>query len=269
MIESKHISVVMPVYNGEKYIKKSIESILNQTYSNLELIIVNDFSNDSTLEIILQFIKKDHRIKLISNDRNLGLTKSLIKAIKLSKGEIIMRQDVDECSDIYRIEKQLKIMNKNNNVILVGSNCINVYPDGSKTIWGFFSDNKISKMIKHRTPFAHGSTMFLRDKYDFVGGYNENYHQAQDFDLWIKFSKIGKISMSNEFLLERYIDENSISEKKKFKQFMNIIKIKFYHTEKFFDLLIIFFSSLYYFSVMLIPKKIFFFFLKKKNKKLI
>ena len=124
MIEAKHISVVMPVYNGEKYIKKSIESILNQTYSNLELIIVNDFSNDSTLEIILQFIKKDHRIKLISNDRNLGLTKSLIKAIKLSKGEIIMRQDVDECSDIYRIEKQLKIMNKYNNIILNEQNLI-------------------------------------------------------------------------------------------------------------------------------------------------
>ena len=73
MIEAKHISVVMPVYNGEKYIKKSIESILNQTYSNLEFIIVNDFSNDSTLEIILKFIKKDHRIKLINNEKRYHL----------------------------------------------------------------------------------------------------------------------------------------------------------------------------------------------------
>ena len=138
-----------------------------------------------------------------------------------------------------------------------------------KILLANISDQKIYKIIKHRTPFAHGSAMFFRDKYDLVGGYNDNYHQAQDFDLWLKFSKIGKIKMTNEFLLERYIDKNSISEKKKFKQFMNIIKIKFYHSENFFDLLIIFFSSLYYFSVMLMPKKIFFFFLKKKNKKLI
>jgi len=97
----------MPVYNNEKYVAEAIESILNQSYANFEFIIIDDCSTDKSWQIIKGFAKRDNRIRCYRNEKNLGCTKSLNRALKLAKGEIIARMDSDDYCDKKRLEKQL------------------------------------------------------------------------------------------------------------------------------------------------------------------
>ena len=102
------VSVIMSAYNSENYIAKSIESITEQSYKNIEFLIIDDNSQDNTSEVIKDYEKFDKRIKFISNQKNIGLTKSLNKAIKLSQGKLVARQDDDDISLPNRLEIQVK-----------------------------------------------------------------------------------------------------------------------------------------------------------------
>ena len=106
------ISVLMSVYNSEIYVDKSIESILNQTHSDFEFLIINDGSTDNTEEIIKNYANLDERIDYVTNKRNEGLTKSLNKLLDKSKNSIIARQDADDISDKRRFQYQLNFLKK-------------------------------------------------------------------------------------------------------------------------------------------------------------
>jgi len=106
------ISVLMPVYNCEKFLKEAIDSILNQTFDNLEYIIINDGSTDNSLNIINSY--KDKRIKIINNSKNIGISRSLNKGISHATGEFIARQDADDISELDRLQIQLEYFEKNN-----------------------------------------------------------------------------------------------------------------------------------------------------------
>ena len=258
------ISVILSVYNGINYIERAIKGILSQTYKNFEFIIIDDNSNDGTNIIIKKYEDKDVRIIVIKNSLNLGLTKSLNIAINKSKGKYIARQDVDECSLPERLEYQLNFMTENNAVV-VGSNCINIYPDGTKTVWGYYNEFQILKLIKFRSPIPHGSAFFDKNIFFNVNRYDEKYQTSQDLDLWIKMSNFGKIIMSKKILLHRNIDINSISERRKFKQFTDSFIIRINHSRGLERLILILYSFYYYF-ISLIPKKIFFLIINFKKK---
>jgi len=113
------ISVIMSVYNGEKYLREAIESILNQTFRDFEFIIINDGSTDKTSEILSSY--NDPRIVIINNKRNIGLTKSLNKGLKMVKGEYIARQDADDVSLPERLERMVNFLDMNRDVGLLGS----------------------------------------------------------------------------------------------------------------------------------------------------
>ncbi len=108
------ITVLMSVYNGEKYLKESIRSVLTQSYSDFEFIIVDDCSNDKTIEIIESF--NDPRIKLLRNESNLGLSASLNRGIKSSSGKYIARHDDDDISQSNRLQNQLNLFKATNNI---------------------------------------------------------------------------------------------------------------------------------------------------------
>lgn len=120
MYKKKLISVIMPVYNGEKYLASAIESILNQTYDYFELIIINDGSTDNSMDIINNYAKMDNRILVVSR-KNRGLVYTLNEAIKISTGEYIARMDADDISHTLRFEKQVYLLNDNPNLYLVGT----------------------------------------------------------------------------------------------------------------------------------------------------
>jgi len=204
------ISVLMSVYNGEKYLRELVESILNQTYKNFEFIIINDGSTDNTLNILKGY--NDSRIKIYSQE-NIGLTKSLNKAIRLSKGKYIARVDVDDIATPRRLEKQIDFLNSNPEIGLVGSFGIKIDKVGQtiqKIILPVF-DKKIRKELIKANVFIHGSVMVRKEIFEKVGYYNEIFKYAQDYELWGRIAQIYKLHNLPEVLLIRRETKDSLS----------------------------------------------------------
>ena len=202
------ISVIMPVFNSEDTVSTAIESIVNQTFSNFELIIGDDGSDDSTYNICKDFEEKNENIKLIKNDKNIGLTKSLNKLIKVAEGNIIARQDGDDYSSENRLQKQLNYLRNNNldacttRAKVIGTN--RVIPNLS-----FYLPNKIVMMYKN--PFIHGSLMIKKEVLEEMNFYNEKFYYAQDYKLMfdlLRSKKKARIMKSNLYFLNM---ENNIS----------------------------------------------------------
>ncbi|MDE3946029.1 glycosyltransferase family 2 protein, partial [Glaesserella parasuis] len=116
------VSVIIPCYNAENFVESAVRSIMEQTYSNLEIIVINDCSSDNTGEILKRLAEEDPRIKYIENEQNLKLPKTLNKGINLAKGDYIARMDSDDISLPVRLEKQVEFMLSNKNIDIVGCN---------------------------------------------------------------------------------------------------------------------------------------------------
>jgi GT2 family glycosyltransferase len=205
------ISVVMSVHNGSKYLKDAVESILNQTFQDFEFIIVNDASTDDTEEILKQF--DDSRIKIIKNPENLGLTKSLNIGIKAAKGEYIARMDADDISLPHRFEIQVNFLENNPDYALVGSKFYNIDESGNtKSLIDVPLDNlSIHETLKKNNCFAHGSIIMKKDAFLTVGGYNEQFKFAQDYDLWLRLAEAYKVANIEEPLYQCRYSEDTIS----------------------------------------------------------
>ena len=212
------ISIVMSVYNGSDYLKHSIKSILNQSFNDFEFLIMDDGSEDETLEIIMEFAKKDPRIKFFSK-KNRGLTKSLNFLIKQSKNHYIARMDADDISYKDRLKNQYYFLKKNSNYSLVGSNANLMLSQGNilKKTNLFTSNFFIKKRLKIYNTFIHSSVMFRKNKFLEVNGYDESFPVSQDYDLWLKMSKLKESKFLNlrESQISLRLHRDSISEKNK------------------------------------------------------
>jgi len=184
---SPKISVIMSVYNGEKYLRESVESILNQTFTSFEFIIVNDGSTDSSLDIIRSY--DDDRIRLIDNEQNIGLTKSLNKALRFAGGEYIARQDADDVSLPNRLERQVNYLEKHPEVAVLGTSVYLIDEDGKTTTKVVALAGPTLKDLHKGNQFTHGSVMFKKDIVAELGGYNESLRYVQDYELWLRLAK--------------------------------------------------------------------------------
>ena len=181
MTNRKHlISVIMSVYNDEKNIDKSIESIMSQTYKNLELHILDDGSNDKTWKIINKYKTEYQNIFIYKNNSNLGLTKSLNYLIDQTNGEIIARHDSDDLSNPERIEKQLNIMTKYN-LDFCTTRAQIIQNNKITPKFSYYIPKKI--VVKYKNPFIHGTLMIKKSVIVNVGMYDENFYYAQDYKL--------------------------------------------------------------------------------------
>ncbi len=135
------VSVLIPCYNVEKFVEESVNSILNQTYTHIEVIAINDCSTDRTGEILYSLAKEDPRITVISNEENLKLIKTLNKGIKLCSGEYIARMDSDDIALPTRIEKEVDFLEKNKDHDIV-----------STLFYAFRSENPNRKDLHHSPP---------------------------------------------------------------------------------------------------------------------
>jgi glycosyltransferase involved in cell wall biosynthesis len=192
------VSVLLPVYNGERYIVQSVESILRQSYRDFELIVVNDGSTDRTGTLIKGL--SDHRINLLEQE-NQGLTRTLNNALKVIKGEYIARQDADDLSHPDRLLRQVEFLDTRLDVGLVGSVCLCLNEDGE--IIGqtppLTDPLKLRKILRERgNPFVHGSVMFRRECIGKVGGYRIEMDRAEDYDLWLRISEYYEIAKLKE-----------------------------------------------------------------------
>jgi glycosyltransferase involved in cell wall biosynthesis len=221
------ITVLMPVYNGEKYLAEAIDSILNQTYKDFEFLIINDGSSDKTDEIISSY--DDSRIRHIISDMNLGIIKSLNKGIKLSKGEYIARMDADDISCPERFNKQIQFMNTHPSIAVCGTFTEIFYCKSKKQ--QFFNlpiDNEAIKAhLFFNSPFVHSSVMFRKSTIDSnIFYYNKKYIYAEDYELWCRISNCGyQLANIPQVLLNYRYHLNNISLIKSTQQQKNAFKI--------------------------------------------
>lgn len=195
----------MSIYNGENHLRKSIESILNQTYSNFEFIIVDDGSKDDSLKIIKDYSKNDKRIKILKNRHNLGLTKSLNRAIRISNGELIARQDVDDISLPSRFEKQIKFLKRHTDYAFCGCNGFRKN-DREQELIKNFTFNEINKNLIGENCFIHSSILIKKCILDKYGYYNEKFRYGQDYELWCRL--IYKFQLKAHNLKDKSIISN-------------------------------------------------------------
>ena len=169
------ISVVMAVYNGERFLKESLTSIFNQTYQNFELILIDDASTDRTSSIIDGF--PDQQIDRITNPHNLGQTRSLNIGMKAAKGRYIARHDGDDLSRKDRFQQQVDFLNANTDVGLVSSDYDVI--DKNKTLLETISppqnNMEILERLQTGNVLCHGSVMMRKELLDQVGGYNNSF----------------------------------------------------------------------------------------------
>ncbi|URZ00946.1 glycosyltransferase family 2 protein [Clostridium felsineum] len=198
------ISVVMPVYNDEKYVGEAIESILNQTYRNFEFIIINDGSTDNSLNIIRSYAEKDDRIIVVSR-KNRGLVFSLNEGIGLSRGKYIARMDSDDISDKTRFEKQINYI-KSNSVDILGTyaETFGVAEKEKERIFNIYinSGNSEEIFLKYCL-ICHSSIMMKKEVIENLNGYDESFLSGEDYDLWLRALKSGyKIEKIEEQLVK-------------------------------------------------------------------
>jgi len=208
------ISVLLPLFNGEKYVFETIKSILNQTYNNFELIIINDGSNDNSLNEINKF--NDNRIRLI-NQQNQGLAKSLNIAASLSKGKYLARIDQDDICLPNRFQIQINYLENNKNISVLGGASIYINEQGEDLGRGFTTTWPLSirrTLLKQKgCLLSHPTVMMRKDDFDDVGGYSESvYKNSADYFLWICFvKKKYKIANLSDVLIKYRLHESSMS----------------------------------------------------------
>lgn len=187
-MKKPEVSVITCVYNGEKYLKEAIDSILSQTYTDFELIIVDDCSSDNSRKMLEDYAKADPRIKLIFNKENIGTYASANEALKQAKGKYIARLDADDIAWRNRLAVQYKYMEENPNTDLVGSWVILIDENSNivaekKTP---FRDYEVQASIFIHNQIVHSSAFFRKTSAEEVGYYSTKNKKAQDYDLYLK-----------------------------------------------------------------------------------
>lgn len=216
MSELKPISVVMSVYNGSRYLRESVESILAQSFTDFEFIILDDGSTDSTWKILSEYAQQDQRIRLYQNEENIGLTKSLNKGMNLAQGKYIARQDADDVSLPNRFEKQVARLDCPE-VVLVSCDLEIINAQG-KTVSKYqrACDRNLVPwyLLFHNRLAGHSQVMFKREPVLQLGGYSSDRRYSQDYELWCRLVKVGKIEILPEVLQKQRLHGESVSVKK-------------------------------------------------------
>ncbi len=214
------ISILMPAYNSEKFISRSIESIINQSYKNYEIVIVDDGSSDATKEIINMHKQNNNKIKLICKS-NSGLIETLNFGLKKCKGEWIARLDSDDLSRFDRLEKQLLVAESKRNIGLIGSDAIFIDSfDNNLYSYSYPSTHKelTNNLLSCKNFFPHSSAFFNRELVDSLGGYRIRAGICEDWDLWIRIAQKNQIMNINFPLIKYRQHDNQVSKKNFLKQ---------------------------------------------------
>lgn len=208
----KKVSIVLPTYNGEKFITSSIESVINQTYKNWELIIVDDGSSDNTHVIINQFAESDPRIKIITNSINQNLPNSLNIGFKHAEGEYYTWTSDDNMFEPTAIEVMVNLLNENNNIDLVSLNFN--YIDEDNNFVKTFIKKPQKRMVSDLVSRCNVGACFLYKKEiaEIVGSYNSEMFCAEDYDYWCRIALNGNILYRDDLNLYSYrINSNSLT----------------------------------------------------------
>lgn len=197
------ISVVMSCYNGQRWLADAIESILNQSYKDFEFIIIDDGSTDNSVDIMNDYSSKDQRIRIVKKN-NTGLPDSLNVGIEKARGKWIARIDADDLCQPDRLEKQYALAKSDPSLVLIGSAYCEIDQFG---ILGKFQTYPEShrrlknNLLQNKRFFAHSSAFYKAEHVRRVGFYRPRIKKAEDYDLWLRLSEVGKLACIQEPLI--------------------------------------------------------------------
>lgn len=206
------ISVIMPAYNAEKYIREAIDSILGQTFTDFEFIIIDDASSDSTVSIIESY--DDERIRFFKNDENMGVARTLNRGLEMAKGEYIARMDSDDISLPKRFEKQVKFLDDNKNVAVCGS-AVELFGAVNETRSFSKESSSLKVDLLFSSCIAHPSVMMRSDVIGTDGYmYDSDYTGVEDYELWCRVSQKHKLFALCDVLLKYRIHPRQVTGKR-------------------------------------------------------
>lgn len=238
----KKISIITPMYNGEKYLNEMIESVINQTYKFWELIIVDDFSVDSSCDIVRKFMKKDSRIKLINQKKNMGPALARKKAIENSNGEYIAFLDCDDFWEPKKLELQIKFMKENKS--LASCTSYKIISENTKVRYKPFKViNKINYKSLLKKNYLSCDTVILK-KEIMNSLIIETNKKHEDYILWLSLIKKVKVVHGLELELANYRKRNNSRSSKKIENIIEIFKI-YKNKEKINIFLSILYTTMY------------------------
>lgn len=187
------VSVILSVFNGERYLATALDSILSQTFHDLELIVNDDASTDGSSRILQDYAERDQRVVLVANGTNLGLTRSLNKMIGITKGEFIARMDADDISHPRRLEKQVAVLNQGPEIDVVFTDALLMDEHGQAVCarWRPQTIRQIVELMPIHCYIPHPSTMIRRSVFSRWGLYDERFRIGQDWDLWMRLIRRG------------------------------------------------------------------------------
>ncbi len=219
------ISVLMPAYNAEKYIKEAIDSILAQTFSDFELIIIDDGSTDRTAEIVNDY--SDSRIRFCPNEKNMGVAATLNRGLGLASGEYIARMDADDISKAERFSKQVGYLDAHADIAVCGTS-IELFCDGTVIGTRFPSTEpeKLKEDLFFSCGIAHPSVMMRKAAILELGGYDPAFNGMEDYELWCRVAEKNKIAVLPEILFRYRIHRGQVTQNPspKYKEQMRELK---------------------------------------------
>lgn len=208
------VSVLLPVFNGEKYLVQAIDSILSQTFCDFELLLLDDGSTDGSLKILRKYEMLDSRIRLTTRE-NRGLIATLNELLTQARGKYIARMDADDVALPGRFASQLNFLERNPSVVCVGGS-YEIIDGAGRYLTTFIqpsTDVEIQGlMLAGHVAINHPTVMVRSISMSAMGGYDTRYEAAEDYDLWLRIGEIGELANLNEVVLKYRLHENSVSE---------------------------------------------------------
>lgn len=214
------ITVLMPVFNAEKYVAAATQSILSQSFTDFEFIILDDGSTDSSLEILTKFATSDARIRLVSRE-NRGLVATLNEMIALASGRYLARMDADDISHPGRFEAQVRYLETHPNVAALGTRGLFIDPDGGPLapfLDVLTHDEIVAALLAPALGIIHPAAMIRRDAMLEAGGYRPDCTHAEDLDLWLRLSETYQLHNLDRVLISYRVHAGSVSKTNHFEQ---------------------------------------------------
>lgn len=225
MTTAPAVSVVMSVHNGLPFLGQAVESILGQTYPNLEFVVVDDSSTDATWETLLTFARRDSRLVLLQNESNLGVARSRNKGIQISRGAYIACQDADDISLPERVARQAEFLDANPHIGLVGAWPQFVDDRGdhlNNANYPLLADNEqLQQQLLDSNCFCAGTIMMRRRWLDVVGVYDQALAPSEDYDLWLRLAEVTQLANLPEVLYHYRQHSSSASNTRRYIQMHN------------------------------------------------
>jgi len=224
------VSILLPTYNGSRFISRSVESVLAQSFDDFELIIIDDGSTDVTGDIVNKFARKDKRVVFISNKGNLGIQRTLNNGLKIAKGKYIARiDDDDEWLDSKKLEYQVAFLDAHPEYVLVGTGVV-VVDENRNELFRFLlplDDAAIRDRMLFKSCFMHSSVVFRKNSVLKLGGYGESeeIRHVEDYELWLRLGRVGKLANLPSYGIKFMQRKSAITSKHKPEQFRKNIKL--------------------------------------------